>query len=1004
MKKRHLARNIFLIIGGFILLLIILAEIFKDEMIKLALEKGAKTFEVPLTVGEVDFSLVYNFPYATIEFNNLAMLCDSTQEPRDTIAGISKLYASVDVIQLMKGNVLVKEIEIEDVHAKYIVDSLGNSNFDFILEGMESDTVELNQDTTKVQGVFTLDQLQLSNIELTYIDESLKTSAEVLIENVEMNGELEPEGFKAATEGKVIVKSVQFQEYNLKVIGNTELSFDVTALNDTVRIQDFVMKTGTAAIQLSGEYAYGDSTYVDIEFSGEEIDIAENLSILPAQMLKEYHIIKAGGLAGIKGSAKGFVTTHTIPHVDVAIQLKEGQMKYDIYPTIDNITLEADYTNGYASTLKSSEVDIKTFSAKTGKSEVNLSGKIQNLEKIHYEFHTNVSANLLELLPYIPDSTIQELSGTITAKISSNGTILDSIDDKFIDYVLARTQMNLTMSDVHVKKDSVPEINQLGGTFIYQPNKIKISDFKVDVPEYGATVSNAFVKGNFKGKISDYERLALNLDSVSIQTPGSSVWASGKVNGLKNIKYDLRTALSLNLSEVKQMLPEDIANSMSGQVGAEISSAGEFNIESVADHAMPLLFESSQFSVSFKDVYLNMPDTIMNVIGLSGKVDYRNDSIWMDQVSGNYLGLSFSADSTSILNVYSAAIQNQKKQLTVNGHFGAGDLDYAWIEGFLGDSVPMNEAEMQAKIEEKENEEAYEQMFTTVINGKVKLASFKYGDIIAKNIDSKFLAKVDDGYYVADDLNCNVFGGNLKASVKYEMEHTKVDVPYLKDIMHFKIDAKGLDVSQLIGDLEEYIGQEDFQSKNVQGKLSGIIDGRVDLHDYNVIYEKMLLKGDIKLEDGALINVKPVMEVEEIAMIKLQNMDKLYFSTLESKMFLFKNKMYFPRTIIETSSFDAMFFGMYSFGEEYAYHIRMYLNQLLSKNDKDKLAKAAKDNGFVDEAVKDGKRPIYVVSSSKRTGLDKRNDRDRMDARVNLQKEMVEFRFDPNLVLYNTDK
>ena len=62
MPKRKIVRNILLIAGAFVLLLIVLAEIFKERIVKSAIAKGAKTFDVPLEVGEVDFSLLYRFP------------------------------------------------------------------------------------------------------------------------------------------------------------------------------------------------------------------------------------------------------------------------------------------------------------------------------------------------------------------------------------------------------------------------------------------------------------------------------------------------------------------------------------------------------------------------------------------------------------------------------------------------------------------------------------------------------------------------------------------------------------------------------------------------------------------------------------------------------------------------------------------------------------------------------------------------------------------------------
>ena len=1007
MITKRLVRNIFLIVGGFVLLLVILAEIFKNDIVKLAVKKGAKTFDVPLGVGEVDFSLIYRFPLATIEFNDLVMLSgemqDSSKLPIDTIAGISKLYASVDILELIKGNILVKEVEIEDVKAKYIVDSLGNSNFDFLIKGGEPDTVKVVKDTSKIQGVYTLDELALSNIELHYIDSSLNTSAQVFIPELEMNGEVEATGFKAATDGEVIVKTARYEDYNLEVLNESKLNFNVTVLNDTINITNFDLNTGTALLNVTGNMVSADSSYVDVQFKGSNIDIGKNLSILPPKLITDYKIKKATGICSLDGTAKGFITNTALPQLNVNVGLTNGVVKYDTYPEVNDINLNANFSNGYATTLQSIIVNIKRLAAKTDKSSVEVSARIQNPEHLQYDLSAKITTHLEEFKPFVPDSLVKQMKGSLSANITTAGILPDSITDAFTDYLLSRTKLNLAWNNINIEMDSIPSIKDLGGKLSYQPNRIKLSDFKIAVPDYKVNVVDGYINAGFKGKVANYEELSLQIDSLMLATPQSAVSAKGKVDGLKDIDYSLQTSIKLGLSEVIKMLPDSLANYMSGKVEANILSKGAFHIDSVADKAMSLMFENSSLAVNMDHVTLEMPDSLMNVSNLSGQISYKDDTIRINNTKGNYLGLDFSADSTTVASVYTAAVQNNKKELRVHGNFGAGDLDYAWIEAFMIDTVPLPEEEMQAKIQAKLEEEPYVQNFTVKANGKVKLKSFKYGDILAENIDSKFLAKVDEGYYVADQLTCNVFGGDVKGSMMYQIAGNYIDV------LQFRTDAKDVNMSRMLDELESFIDYEDFSKEKVKGNLTSKMDGRVVLKDYEVIYDSLMLTGNLTLTDGALVKVKPVMEIEKIPMIGLKGLSNLRFSKLESSLFIYNNKVYIPQTLIKTTSFDASFLGMYGFDEQYAYHVRMFLGEILAGKSKYNLKKQTKDMGFVEESeevAKKGRTALYLISSfdgkKERAWWDKKSDRDRMKTLVRMNGRGLRILFKPTVVKYET--
>ncbi len=1010
MKKKHLVRNLILIIGGFILLLVILAEIFKNDIVKIAIQKGAKTFDVPLSVGDVDFSLIYRFPLATIEFEDLVMTSeplfnDSIIAAPDTLARISKLYASVDIWKLIDGNIFVKKIDIDNAKFKYIVDSLGNSNFDFLLK-VDTDTIpEETSDTTVIQGVYSLEKLTLTDIDIDYFDDFMKFKTSLSIPEVTVKGELKPEGYLAQTEGEVLVKSIEYEDFHLEDLQKSRLLFDIVAMNDTLNVSDITLDAAGAIFKGKGYIVQGDSLYENLTISGTDIDLAQNYKFLSQKLKDDLQLKELGGVLNVSGTTHGYISPNSIPQLDFNIDLGEGVVKYDIYPKVKNINLSVNVVNGYASRLESASVNIKKFHAETNTSKIDVSALVQNMTNIQYDVVADVTAGLKELKPFIPDSLIKDFGGIVSAKISTSGMLPDSITDSFYDYALERTKLNLKCNNVNILMDSIPAVRDFSGIFTYNAQNIGFKGIKVKIPEYNVDVTDGYLKTAFKGKISNYKNMALNIDSLMLKMQDSYFALSGKIKGFEHIDYDLNLDTKLGLSEIASMLPDSIVNSLSGSVTGNVSSKGQFYIDSIVDQAMPLLFENSHFGVSFNSVTVDMPDTIMNVNNLFGQLKYSSDTLWMDRVEGSYSGLDFSADSTTISNLFSAAIQNNKKELFVHGNFGVSDFDYALIDALMTDTVPASEEEQKAAMEEALKEEPYVQNYTIRVNGKAKAKSVKYGDILVENIDTKFLAKVTDGHFVADQLNCNIFGGDALLSLRYEMNDN------FRDVMFFKADVNKLNVSRMMDELETYIDQEDFKKENVLGDLTAQVDGKVVLQDYSPVYEEMLLNGDLLLENGALINVKPVMEVEKIPMIGIKGLDKLYFSTLKSNLFLFKNKMYIPRTEIRTSSFDAMFLGMYSFGEDYAYHIRMFLGEILASKSKHNLAKQAKEGGFDEDEEDDitkGRSSLYVVSKSEngkeKAGLDNKKARRNMSAKVKLQKQMVDMRFHPKLVNYDTEQ
>ncbi len=999
MSTRRVIRNLAIIVGGFILLLVILAEVFKDTAVRIVLEKGAASFDVPLSVGEVDLTLLRKFPLATIEFNDLCVVDSINQSLPDTILKVNKLYASVDIKELIDGNVLVKKVEIVGAKANYKVDTAGVSNLDFVFEAMAYDSTKVEEpDTTKLQGIYALDNLLLEDIQLNYTDNQLKLSSSIVLPEVNVNGKVEPNGYSAAIEGEAIVANVAYDDFRLDSLNNSVLRFEMNALNDTVTIRDLVLQSSGVDFHMKGKLIQQEWPKLDVNYKGNISSVKQLVDLLPEHYLDEYKVFRLDGNAEFEGSVDGFLTDSTLPRLDVKYIVDNFQVKYDTYPFVHNVELKGTYTNGDKASDETTHIYIGHFLAESKNSKVSLNGDIKNLQQLYYNLHIGGNVELADWISLVPDDMIKQMKGRVMAEVNTSGILPDSITDAFTEYALKRTSISVTANNVSFVMDSVPEIHHLSGSLSFRNGLIKANKLKVQVPEYHLNLTNGALTTYYSGSVMDYENLELKLDTFLLQLDNTSeVNGSAYLSSLNSGNYKLSSSAKLSLGDLQKMVPDSMEMTMSGDVNAKFTSEGHLNLDSLESQMMALLMENSSFAIQTKDLSVQMPDTLASISNFSSDVYYGNDSISIQKTSGVYNMIDFEVDSASITNVYAGYFLNKAKEITVKGNYYFGDMDYEFFLPFMEEDTTIVASESAADTVTVEP-----QNWTYKFQGKMGARSFRYGKALFENMSAKVLAIPD--YYVADQFKVKAFGGDMVASMKYEVGGEDYSVA------QYKMDVQGMDINQLLKDFDDFrdFYEPEITSEQVQGIFSTHMDGRVVLgKDYDVNYDSLRVKGDLHLDKGALIKVQPIMDIEDIPMIGIKGLDNLRFSALDSKIFIFKNKWYVPSTEIRTTSFDANFFGMSSFEEDYSYHIRMFLGEVLSSKSKKNIQKQSKEDGFEEDAkVTKGRTSLYLVSSmidgKSKAWFDKPKDRDLMKNKIKAQQGALNFIFFPKLVNFET--
>jgi hypothetical protein len=142
-------------------------------------------------------------------------------------------------------------------------------------------------------------------------------------------------------------------------------------------------------------------------------------------------------------------------------------------------------------------------------------------------------------------------------------------------------------------------------------------------------------------------------------------------------------------------------------------------------------------------------------------------------------------------------------------------------------------------------------------------------------------------------------------------------------------------------------GQDFLKAENINGNLSGSLSlllsadslWKIDIKSINV-------EGKYVLTDGTLIDFEPVKQLS--AFIELSELENIYFEKLENDFFIRNNFLYIPQMKVKSNAADLSVNGKHSFDNNYEYHVKILLSEILSKK-----LKKPKPNTTEFGAVKD---------------------------------------------------
>jgi hypothetical protein len=504
--------------------------------------------QIIIDTKDIDFSIIKNFPYASVDFKNLKALDVVESKDKDTLFKAGKISLQFNLPDIFKKNYHIKKIEIEQVTLDIRIDEAGKDNYHF----WKSST-----DTASANFAFALEQINLSQIQVLYKNKRTIQNIDLLINKSDLSGEFSAKKYSLKATSELFVKTIQTDSitYLNKKNVLADLLLDVDNETAAYKIGASKIKIEDLLFELGGEVLHASTKPVlNIAIKGKDMNIKSTLSLIPKQYKRKIEEYKSTGEFYFNAIIQGPFYDEESPQVVADFGMKNAtieQVKENI--VLNDVNLKGHYTNGAADKHQSSELTLLPFSARIKNEHIQGELSIINLNNPSVNGKIKADVNLADLQHFIKIDTIDQISGQIVIDAVFKAENRNSVTGLYNDVTTAG-DLKITGMDVHIK-NNILRFSNINGDFKFNNNDLIVNHFSGNVSN-----SDFELKGFFRNIVGyvlkDKQDIDVEATLSSKNINLDELLADKQENKVQQNKYKLKFSEHINVnlnSEIAQL-------------------------------------------------------------------------------------------------------------------------------------------------------------------------------------------------------------------------------------------------------------------------------------------------------------------------------------------------------------------------------------------------------------------------------------------------------------------
>ncbi len=604
------------------------ARIYEKEIVETVVSELNSQLETKLDVASVNFTLLNNFPRATVKFDKVFLKSSQAylnQHPKeDTLLYAQNIYLEFSLLDVINQKYELKHLSIKKANIYMKVDARGVDNYRITKTQTDSSDTKLNLDLRKVI---------LNQVNYVFENKKNKNKFSLYAKKFALKGNFNDEEFGLSTSGTLLLNEIVLNDTKYLMYPNTALNTDLVVNQSKVEIKKGSLKIGNEYLNLVGSYWFDNQSYIDIKAQSDKMTIRNILAHLPKAQRDWLANYDAKGRLAFELSAKGEIAHKATPLIELKATVNDAEVLHSKSQILLNhLNFNAHFLSA------SNSLEISQFSGKLHESSAKGRFMIKHFKRPYISADLRLESNLSELKQFLELDSLKTLEGFVDADLQLTGTINNPEKITKNDIRTFRTQGHINLKDAQVEAldKSIKPIRALNATLGLDNNNVV-----VDSLSFGIDASTIRFKGKAYNALAYLlleEEIRLNGD-VRCDTLNLGNWLSSKDNSkeaAEPFQYPERLVARLNIAIDYFMYNKFRANHLNTKfyINQEKVLLNDFNTQTCSGHAYGNMdiypMDSKGYNIS-----LNSKLEQINIHELMYQLDnFGQTSISYDNING----------------------------------------------------------------------------------------------------------------------------------------------------------------------------------------------------------------------------------------------------------------------------------------------------------------------------------------------------------------------------------
>ena len=450
MSRKFLKR---LFIGLFVIPLILLAILIsilfvkQDEIVQNLLTTINADFKGEVEMGDSHISPFANFPYISIDIDNLKLYQDKSKKGI-AIVDVKDLYLGFDLFTLMSGKMDINLIKISN--GKIHVVQHKNGEFNIVQAFASQKPVENKEEEFHLD----LKSIQLENIDITKINEENLITVEFFVNKALSKFKISPDQIKVSVDSKFLVNVITDKDTTFFKHKHVDLNVElyIDKKQDKLFIQPSEFDLEHAEFDFEGSIDFKNNSNLDLTIKGRKSNFDILIAMAPEVLIPVLNKYDNKGEIHFDATLKGEIANGQMPKVDVNFECKNAFVRNkETNKKLDKLNFKAHFTTGELRKPESMEFSLTDF---TSRPEAGVfSGHLVIKNFIEPEIDTKIISDFdLEFLSkFLSITDLEDLKGNVKLTMNFKDIIDFNHPERAIEKLKESYYTELKVTDLSFK-------------------------------------------------------------------------------------------------------------------------------------------------------------------------------------------------------------------------------------------------------------------------------------------------------------------------------------------------------------------------------------------------------------------------------------------------------------------------------------------------------------------------------------------------------------------------